>query len=403
MARKNYTDLFRRQAVDLYRGTNGATLRGIAADLGISRHTLQARGHALDPEVTSASSEPASKQGRQAKRPGAAEVELAELRDRVAALETENTKIAAERDILRQAAKYFAARRTDEPFPVVADRRHAFEVKRLCAVVEVSRSSFYAWLGAAPGRAARVAADAELAARIRTIHEGDRTQGVPRITAELNDGAPASARVNHKRVARVMRAHALAALRLRRRVRTTIPEPAEQKVPDLLRRDFTAPRAQPALRRRHHVSADRGRVEPVPGHGDRLRLPPPGRVGDRRAHAHRPGHRRAGCGQGYARVADRGELPLRPRSPGSTARRPSPGSAGGSGRPSRWARSVPAPTTRWRSRSTNASLKRETLQCAHAWPDEATCRRAVFGWVNRYNTAQATGGVALRCSRRTVR
>ena len=49
MARKNYTDLFRRQAVDLYRGTNGATLRGIAADLGITRHTLQARVHALDP------------------------------------------------------------------------------------------------------------------------------------------------------------------------------------------------------------------------------------------------------------------------------------------------------------------------------------------------------------------
>jgi transposase len=39
---------------------------------------------------------------------GAAEVELAELRARVAAFETENTKIAAEHDILRQAAKYFA-------------------------------------------------------------------------------------------------------------------------------------------------------------------------------------------------------------------------------------------------------------------------------------------------------
>ena len=36
--------------------------------------------------------------------------------------------------------------------------------------------------------------------------------------------------------------------------------------------------------------------------------------------------------------------------------------------------------------SFNASLKRETLQGAHAWPDQATCRRAVFGWVNRYNT-----------------
>ena len=40
MARKNYTDEFRRQAVDLYRSTPSATLRGIAADLGISRHTL---------------------------------------------------------------------------------------------------------------------------------------------------------------------------------------------------------------------------------------------------------------------------------------------------------------------------------------------------------------------------
>ena len=63
---------------------------------------------------------------------------------------------------------------------------------------------------------------------------------MPRITAELNDGAAAGARVNHKRVARVMREHNIAGLRLRRRVRTTMPEPAEQKVPDLLRRDFTA-------------------------------------------------------------------------------------------------------------------------------------------------------------------
>ena len=54
----------------------------------------------------------------------------------------------------------------------------------------VARSSFYAWLDAAPARAARAAADAALAERIRAIHDQDRTQGVPRITAELNDGAP---------------------------------------------------------------------------------------------------------------------------------------------------------------------------------------------------------------------
>ncbi len=38
----------------------------------------------------------------------------------------------------------------------------------------------------------------------------------------------------------MMAANKIAGIRLRRRVRTTIPEPAEQVVPDLLERDFTA-------------------------------------------------------------------------------------------------------------------------------------------------------------------
>ena len=131
-------------------------------------------------------------------------------------------------------------------FQFVADHQHAFEVKRLCQAVEVSRSSFYAWCAAAPARAERVVADAELAERIRTVQDpktgGDPAYGAPRVTAELNDGVPAEDRVNHKRVARVMRHHGLAGIRLRRRVRTTLPEPADQKYPDLLRRDFTAER-----------------------------------------------------------------------------------------------------------------------------------------------------------------
>jgi transposase InsO family protein len=36
--------------------------------------------------------------------------------------------------------------------------------------------------------------------------------------------------------------------------------------------------------------------------------------------------------------------------------------------------------------SFNASLKRETLQGAHTWPDAHPCRREVFRWVTRYNT-----------------
>ncbi len=123
MARKTYSPEFRQQAVDLYRSTPDATLRGIAGDLGISRHTLQVWVHALEPDPTpttpttgsdgapgsSASSRPGPR------RPGPAGAELAALQARVAALETENAqlfteqaKLATERDILRQAAKYFA-------------------------------------------------------------------------------------------------------------------------------------------------------------------------------------------------------------------------------------------------------------------------------------------------------
>src|SRR3954471_19080205 len=45
MARKNYSEEFRRQAVDLYESTPGATVRGIADDLGVERGTLR---HWLD-------------------------------------------------------------------------------------------------------------------------------------------------------------------------------------------------------------------------------------------------------------------------------------------------------------------------------------------------------------------
>jgi len=125
-------------------------------------------------------------------------------------------------------------------FQFVADHRDAFEVKWLCAVMEIARSSFYAWLTGADGRAARQAADEALVERIRVVHDADNTYGAPRITAELNDGVDEEDRVNHKRVARVMRGARIAGYRRRRRVKTTTPDPANQKVPDLLSRDFTA-------------------------------------------------------------------------------------------------------------------------------------------------------------------
>ncbi len=84
-------------------------------------------------------------------------------------------------------------------FQFVADHLHAFEVKWLCAVVEVARSSVCGWLAGTEGRAARQAADHALAERIRVVHDEDNTHGAPRITAELYALIPDGERVNHKR------------------------------------------------------------------------------------------------------------------------------------------------------------------------------------------------------------
>lgn len=125
-------------------------------------------------------------------------------------------------------------------FQFVADHQRRYGVKRLCTILGIARSSFYYWRRTAAARVARQAAGAKLAARIRTVHRAsDGTYGVPRITAELRENGET---VNHKRVARVMKTIGLAGLRLRRRHRTTVPDPAAAKVPDLIGRDFTADR-----------------------------------------------------------------------------------------------------------------------------------------------------------------
>ncbi|MGW0886535.1 IS3 family transposase, partial [Streptomyces sp. NPDC002671] len=123
-------------------------------------------------------------------------------------------------------------------FQFVADHRDAFGVKRLCTVLNLSRSGFYRWLKTAQARAARKAADAALTRRIRTIHAASgKTYGSKRITAELRESGLL---VNRKRIERLMRQHAITGRRLRKRHRTTIPDPDRQAVPDLLQRNFTA-------------------------------------------------------------------------------------------------------------------------------------------------------------------
>ncbi|WP_435862459.1 IS3 family transposase, partial [Streptomyces phaeochromogenes] len=95
------------------------------------------------------------------------------------------------------------------------------------------------WLAGAEARAARQREDQVLAEEIRKVHGASGgAHGSPRVTAELRENGH---HVNEKRVARVMRTYSIAGIRLRRRVRTTVPDPASSPVPDLLQRNFTAP------------------------------------------------------------------------------------------------------------------------------------------------------------------
>jgi transposase len=119
MARKNYSDEFRRQAVELYESTPGATVKGIAADLGVERATLRlwldklGIGTRTAPDGTRIRSPRASRTPRMPDTfvpglPETPEQRLARLEAENAALRAEKTKLETEREILRQAAKYFA-------------------------------------------------------------------------------------------------------------------------------------------------------------------------------------------------------------------------------------------------------------------------------------------------------
>ena len=105
MARKNYPDEFKWDAVALYRDTEGATIAQIAAELGISEATLTAWCKAQGVPIRHR--KPA---GVTATAPGAEipEQELARLRAENRELRAEKAKLNTERDILRAAAKYFA-------------------------------------------------------------------------------------------------------------------------------------------------------------------------------------------------------------------------------------------------------------------------------------------------------
>jgi transposase InsO family protein len=267
-------------------------------------------------------------------------------------------------------------------FQFVADHRDTFGVKRLCRVLGLSRSGFYRWLAAAPARAARAEAEAELAEKIRAIHaEFDGTYGSPRITAELREGGQ---RVNHKRVERVMRRCGIVGVHLRKKVRTTVPEPSGRKVPDLIKRQFSAP--APNQRYVGDIT-----YLPVAG-GQFLYLATVLDLGSRRLAGwsiaehmrtelvidalEAAAATRGGSLDGTIFHSDHGAQYTSADFAAACARLGVTQSMG----------AVGTSADNAAAEAFNATLKRETLQGARRWASARHARLAVFKWITRYNT-----------------
>ena len=120
----------------------------------------------------------------------------------------------------------------------ISAHAETFGIKRICRVLEVSRSGYYRWIAGAEARAARQADEDALVEEIREIHtEHGGNYGALRVHAELRGFGHT---VNRKRVARLMRKHHIVGRHLRKKKRTTIPDRLAPPAPDLVRRDFTA-------------------------------------------------------------------------------------------------------------------------------------------------------------------
>jgi len=121
-------------------------------------------------------------------------------------------------------------------FRFLQEHREIFRIRKMCEVLEVSRSGFYAWLHRQPSRRERE--NEAIAVHVREVHRRSREiYGSPRIYAELREEGKGWGR---HRVARIMREEGLRA-RCARRFRWIANKRGElPAAPDLLQRKFRA-------------------------------------------------------------------------------------------------------------------------------------------------------------------
>jgi len=116
----------------------------------------------------------------------------------------------------------------------ISDHREIFRVGRMCNVLDVSRSSYYAWLRRP--ESFRKKENRSLAIRIKVIHGQKRkTYGSPRVHQELKD---TGIKCSRNRVARIMKQEGIRAVVQRKYKATTDSKHNLPVAPNLLKQDF---------------------------------------------------------------------------------------------------------------------------------------------------------------------
>lgn len=123
-------------------------------------------------------------------------------------------------------------------FQFITDHRDKYSVKRMCQLLGVSRSGYYAWRQRPPS--ARKMANEELVRKIKAVHqESNETYGSPRVYHELRSLDVAC---SENRVAHLMRQHSICAKQSRRFRKTTQRDKKHLFAPNLLRSELSPAR-----------------------------------------------------------------------------------------------------------------------------------------------------------------
>lgn len=167
-----------------------------------------------------------------------------QLRGELRRQRREILQLRVENEILREAAQpliHEAPAR--ERFASTHARRARFGIRRLCRILVTDHSNYHAWVRAQARRVEREMSDRELVTWIVEVHTAHPAYGAERVTRGLKRQG---LEIGRRRVARLMREHGITGITRRRRRNLTRPDVGAAAIPDLIRREFTAP--MPGLR-----------------------------------------------------------------------------------------------------------------------------------------------------------